>query len=155
MLMLVIDEQREISKKEKYLLCLEGVGFPKEYSVILTARTLSEALSLIKKYENKECSIVINFVLIDQVLNCSEELKAFSRDFPGIIILKVESKDELLALDLLKQGIITEFYVETGNDEVDSQRLKEVFRIAMNKRKFNIATRKFEESLAKMEEKIG
>lgn len=153
MLMLVIDDGKDLNNKETYLECLEKLGLPKD-SFILTAYSLSDALRLLKKYKSEDCSIVINFVLIEQILKNTDELKEFAKNFPGIIILKVKIEDETLALNLLKENIITEYFVETGVEDKDKQRLTEVFKIAINKRKFNVASRKFEEAIQKLDNAI-
>lgn len=153
--MVVIDNCENFDKKEKYIHCLKSSGLTVENAHVLTACNLSEALKIIRRHRLEECSIVINFVLIEQVLRCTDELKQFSKEFQGIIILKVKTIDEVLALNLLKEGVITEYFVDTGEEGHDCQRLEEVFKIAINKRRFNVASRKFEKSLAKLEGGIG
>lgn len=160
MLLIVVDEKTVLEKKKKY--SNEFLKIPwkspfDETNRIFTTSSLKDALNFIKTNRGgQELSIIINFILIDQVLENIDELKEFVKEFHGIIILKVDQKNELLAIQLMKDGLITEYSISTGDDEHDSATLQKAFKLAISKKNFNLSSLKFEQTLDKMQEgKIG
>lgn len=122
MLLLVIDSA-SFFKQQKVYQTLFGMK-----SIIITS-SLDEAekilLNSLNVGENKLNLLLISKVLIDTDLHAFEELKKISDHFSGSIILKV--KDEMVGLSLIKQKLITDFYLADKDPHVEMNQLLKVF----------------------------
>lgn len=143
MLLLVVDpEEKDILKKQdKYLKSLD-------VSKVLSANSIDEAKELIKNVNCPDCPVVINFLIIEQYLKENKSLEDLSLQFRGVIIIRViDTDDELRAIDLLKNGIITEYFLADKDENTELSNLKKAFEISLGKKRFNKLTRRFEETI--------
>lgn len=151
MLLLVVNEN-----KMAYDVCLcEKVLHPKK---IVTVTSFKDAIDVIKKFsDKKDISFIINFVYVDNILEPFSEFIDLCEKFnvkdeihkDGIIVLKVAPHHEYQALELMKRGLITEYFVDSGNEKEDEETFKKVFSCAIAKKNFNTISRQFENNLKK------
>lgn len=146
MLLLVIDteEKNLIKKRQKYLKILNVVD-------VLSAKSIDEARNIINKFHCPECPVVINFLIVEKYLEEHKSLIDLSSEFKGVIILRVSNcEEEEKVIDLLKRGVITEYFLADDNESVEDENIKKAFNIAIRKKNFNTFTRRFEDTVDKI-----
>jgi hypothetical protein len=105
-------------KKELYLSNIESGG-------VVLAESLNEAKSILKKEDIKYLVIA---VLVEDVELCSEKLKELRKIYSGAIIIKV--LEETIGINLLKKGLIDEYYLANQDKEKEILNLKKAYKIA-------------------------
>lgn len=73
-------------------------------------------------------SIIIDKMLIEKDIVKINDLKRIKRLFDGIILIKVAN--ELAGIKLMKNGLISEYYISDEDKNKEKQRLKKAFKLA-------------------------
>lgn len=124
MLLLVVDDDKAFQKKEKYIEVLFSGG-------ILHVNNIQEAEELVKEKESVDF-LVINNIVIETNFEIAE-LKKLNDSFCGSIVLKVTN--EKLGLDLIKRGIIADYFLADENEEAEIGNLKKALKTSSIKQR--------------------
>lgn len=126
MLLLIVDDDKAFAQKEKYIEVLFTGG-------ILHVNNIHEAEELVKE-KNTVDFLVINNIVIENGFEI-EELKKLNDSFCGSIVLKVT--DERLGIDLIKRGVIADYFLADSNEEVEIGNLKKALKTTSIKQRVN------------------
>ena len=145
MLLLVVDDKYVVSKKQLYEkeLCIQGV---------VTVNSLFQAEKVIsRQFSTEDMSIVINNILLDEFkIDDNDYLRKIRDNFDGAIILKVS--DELLGLNLIRDGLITDFYLANEDSNIELESLKHAYKLATLKKRANNKIIEINKNLAELKD---
>lgn len=126
MLLLVIGDEFAQYKKELYIDNLPVDG-------IIVSHSLDSANQLIKSMHPEV--VFIHHLVLEDIELQAKELKKINNIYDGAIIAKVDS--DLIGLRLMKQNLITDYFIAAENKEEELANLKKCFNTAVTKTELN------------------
>jgi len=122
MLLLVIDNEQEQRKKELYSKELDVEG-------VLVSNSFGEAKEIIEELHPNV--LLINHVIIENIALETSQLRELSEIYRGTIIAEVENAE--IGATLVKQKLITDFFVTNKDEKKELEELKKVFENSLLK----------------------
>ncbi len=144
--LLIVEKEKHLEKREQYINLLE-------IDDVLTVDNIDEAEQVLSKEENKKIILLLDDIIIENVPNPIDKIKRIKDVFKGNIILKVH--DEVVGLELLKAGLINEYFLANTDSKIEEQNFLKSLKITKLKARINSTLRVNEENLTKLVEKVN